>query len=78
MTPVRLESAASRSRVKHSTTERIKTRILLMISSLMKVESIGAFYYTFDLHYAIIGLETQFSVFLRVAALTMFFFVKPV
>ena len=31
--------------------------------SLMKVESIGAFYNTFDRHLAIIGLENQFSVF---------------
>ena len=44
-----------------------------MISgSLMKVESIAecplaAFSNTFDLHYAIVGLEKQFLVFLRVA-----------
>ena len=38
----------------------------------MQVESIvpfGAFCNTFDLHLAIIGLENQFSVFLRVAVL---------
>ena len=42
--------------------------------SLMKVESIadaplGAFCNTFDLHLAMIGLENQFLVFLRVAVL---------
>ena len=42
--------------------------------SLMKVKKIadtplGAFCNTFDLHYGIIGLENQFSVFLRVAVL---------
>ena len=33
----------------------------------------GAFCNTFDLHYLIIGLENQFSVFLRVAVLRRFY-----
>ena len=37
----------------------------------MKVESI-AFCNTFDLHEAIIGIENQFSVFLKVAVYTAF------
>ena len=46
--------------------------------SLMKVESIaesslGAFCNTFDLHLAIIGLENQFLVFLRMAVLHSFY-----
>ena len=46
--------------------------------SLMKVESIaecslGAFCNTFDLHQAIIGLENQFVVFLRVALVHRFY-----
>ena len=41
--------------------------------SLMKVESI-ADAITFDLHSAIIGLEEQFSVFLRVTVLHRFYF----
>ena len=48
--------------------------------SLMKVESIaecspevGAFCNTFDLHQVIIGLENQFSVFLRVVVLDRFY-----
>ena len=48
--------------------------------SFMKVESIaecsaplGAFCYNFDLHEAIIGLENQFLVFLRVAVLHRFY-----
>ena len=51
--------------------------------SLMKVKvlqnaplgdaPLGAFCNTFDLHLAIIGLENQFSVFLRVAILHRFF-----
>ena len=40
--------------------------------SLMKVESIVECCNTFDLHEAIIGLENQFSVFLRVAVLHRF------
>ena len=38
-----------------------KTKILTTNGSLMKVESIA--YNTFDMHLAIIGLETQFLVF---------------
>ena len=43
-----------------------KTKILMTNGGLMKVESIaecsiGAFCYTFDLHYAIIGLKTIFG-----------------
>ena len=34
----------------------------MTIGSLMKVESIGAFCNTFDLHLTIIGLENHFSV----------------
>ena len=41
--------------------------------SLMKVESIAEFCNTFDLNYAIIGLEKQFLVFLRVAVLDRFY-----
>ena len=46
--------------------------------SLMKVEVLqnapfGAFCNTFDLHYAIIGLENQFSVFLGAAVLHRFY-----
>ena len=45
-----------------------KTKVLKTNDSLMKVESIAgcslaAFCNTFDLHYAIIGLEKQFLVF---------------
>ena len=53
-----------------------KTKILITIGSLMKVESIaelGAFCNTFDLHLAIIGLENQILVFLRVAVLYRFY-----
>ena len=39
----------------------------------MKVENIGAFCNTFDLHYAIIGLENQFLVFLRVPVIHKFY-----
>ena len=50
-----------------------KTKILTTNGSLMKVKSIaecfGAFCNTFDLNLAIIGLENQFLVFLRVAIL---------
>ena len=48
----------------HSKTD--KTKVLKTNGSLMKVESIaecslgGAFCNTFDLHYAIIGLENQY------------------
>ena len=45
--------------------------------SLMKVESIAE-YNTFDLRLAIIGLENQFSVFLRVVALHSFFIAKQI
>ena len=43
--------------------------------SLMKVENspLGAFCNTFDLHWAIIGLENQVSIFLRVAVLQRFY-----
>ena len=41
--------------------------------SLMKVESIAAFYNTFDLHQAIIGLEKHVFVFFRVADLHRFY-----
>ena len=47
-----------------------KTKILMTYGSLMKVKSIAEFRNTFDLHHAIIGLEKQFSVFLRVAVLS--------
>ena len=48
------------------------TKILMTNGSLMKVKKLqnaplGAFCNTFDQHYAIIGLEKQFAVFLRVA-----------
>ena len=48
------------------------TKILMTNGSLMKVDSIaecsrGAFCNTFVLHLAIIGLQNQFLVFLRVA-----------
>ena len=47
----------------------------------MKVDSIaecsvGAFCNTFDLHLAIIGLENQLLVFLRVAVLHRFYFMS--
>ena len=51
--------------------------------SLLKVETVaecphGAFCNTFDLHSALIGLENQFVVFLRVAVLHRFYCtVKP-
>ena len=46
-----------------------KTKVLKTNGSLMKVEiiaecSLGAFCNTFDLHWAMIGLETQFLVFI--------------
>ena len=49
-----------------------KTKILMTNGSLMKVESIAecspwSILHTFDPHLAIISLENQFSVFLRVA-----------
>ena len=55
-----------------------KTKMLMATGSLMKVGSIaecslGAFCNTFDLHLAIIGLENQFSVFLRFAVLHRFY-----
>ena len=55
-----------------------KTMILMTNGSLMKVESIaecpfGAFCNTFDLHYAITGLENQFLVFFIVAVLHRFY-----
>ena len=51
-----------------------KTKILMTNGSLMKVKSI-AFCNAFDLHYtAIISLEKQFLVFLRVAILHGFYF----
>ena len=40
--------------------------------SFIKVDSIGAFCITFDLHEAIIGIENQFLDFLRVAVYTSF------
>ena len=43
-----------------------KTKIFMTNGSLIKVESIAAFFNTFDLHKAIIGLENQFLGFLRV------------
>ena len=53
-----------------------KTKLLIAIGSLMKVESIaecshpiGAFCNTFDLHKAMIDLKNQLSVFFRVAVL---------
>ena len=46
-----------------------KTKIIITIGSLLKVKSIAEFCNTFDLHLAIIGLKTQFSVFFRVAVL---------
>ena len=46
---------------------------LMANGSLMKVEIIAEFPNTFDLHQAIIGLENQFSVFLRVAFLDRFY-----
>ena len=39
----------------------------------MKVEIIGAFYNTFDLHLTIIGLENQFSIFFGIAVLQRFY-----
>ena len=57
-----------------------KTNILMTNSSLMKVESFAEcspFFNTFDLHKAIIGLENQFSVFLRVAVLHRFYCKPP-
>ena len=41
--------------------------------SLMKVESFAAFCNTFDLYLAIIGLENQVLVFLRVVILHRFY-----
>ena len=44
--------------------------------SIIKVESFaafGAFCNTFDLHYAIIGLENQFVVYMRVVVLHRFY-----
>ena len=49
----------------HSKIDKIK--VYLTNGSLMKVGSIAEFRNTFDLHKAIIGLENQFSVFLKVA-----------
>ena len=44
--------------------------------SLMALQNapLGAFCNTFDLHSAIIGLEKQFSVFLRVVVLHRFYY----
>ena len=57
-----------------------KTKILMTNGSLMKVKSVaecspyfGAFCNSFDLHSAIIGLENQFLLFLRVAVLHRFY-----
>ena len=43
---------------------------------MMQNAPLGAFCNTFDLHYAIIGLENHFSVFLRVAILHRFYCIK--
>ena len=56
-----------------------KTKILMTNVSLMKVESIaecskGSILQYFDLHLAIISIENQFLVFLRVAVLHRFYF----
>ena len=51
-------------------------KISMTNGSIIKVESIaafGAFCNTFDLHYAIIGLENQFVVFKSVAVLHRFY-----
>ena len=59
-----------------------KTKFLMTNANLMKVKSIAecyslrAFCNTFDLHKVIIGLENQFSVFLRVALLHRFYCMK--
>ena len=47
------------------------SKILMKNGSLMKVESIAECN-IFDLHLAILGIETQFLVFLRVAVYTGF------
>ena len=55
-----------------------KTKILMTNGSIMKAKvlqnaTLGAFCNTFDLHSAIISLENQFLVFLRVAVLDRFY-----
>ena len=55
-----------------------KRKVLKTNGSLMKVKriaecSLGPFCNTFDLHYSIIGIESQFSVFLRVAVIHWFY-----
>ena len=42
-------------------------------SKVLQNAPLGAFCNTFDLHYALIGLENQFLVFLRVAVLPRFY-----
>ena len=42
-------------------------------SKVLQNAPLGAFCNTFDLHYAIVGLENQFVVFLRVAVLHRFY-----
>ena len=44
-----------------------------MGSKALQNNPLGAFCNTFDLHYAIIGLENHFFVFLRVAVLHRFY-----
>ena len=58
--------------------KRDKTKILMTNGNLMKVESIaecskGPFCNTFDLHEAIISLDNQFLVFLKMAILHTFY-----
>ena len=59
------EGMYSKTCVKRPLYKKGKTKILMTNGSLMKVKSIaecslGAFCNTFDLHYAIIGLESHF------------------
>ena len=71
-----LRSCAPLYKVHRYTSSKIdKTKIVMINGSLIKVGSIaecslpiGALYSTFDLHEAIVGIENQLFVLLRVAA----------
>ena len=64
MTPVRLEPAALGSRVKQSTTEPLRS----LHSKIDKIKILMT-----NEGQTVIGLENQFSVFLRVAVLLRFY-----
>ena len=54
-------------------TQKENEDILMTNGSLMKVKSIAECSNTFDLHYAIIGLQKQFLALFRVAVLHRFY-----